>query len=188
MKRLFLAIKLPKKLVSDLAEIQQLLRERLSPKAVKWVERENLHLTLTFLGDQKETIIPILSDILNCVARENHRLTLKLSELGAFPDSENPKVIWIGCRGELEQLGRLHSDILSSLKELKIYVDQKFSAHITLGRVKEGEFASIPSSEHINQIIQKSQPFFVSSFSLMESLLLKWEPHYNTICKLLLSK
>ncbi len=90
----------------------------------KWVERENLHLTLRFFGEKSESDLPALTAALEkAAAREPFEL--EFSCVGAFDSLRRPRVLWLGLdkgRGELAEMA-------AALGEEKPY-----QAHLTLGR------------------------------------------------------
>ena len=54
--RAFIAIGLPEELKAEIGRISSALSSRIP--GVRWVPLENLHLTLKFLGDTEEALIP----------------------------------------------------------------------------------------------------------------------------------
>jgi 2'-5' RNA ligase len=63
---------------------------------------------------------------------------LQTGELGVFPSEQQPRVIWLGLRGQAQELTRLHADLAATLTELDFPVEQRpLAPHITLGRLRE---------------------------------------------------
>ncbi len=169
--RLFLAIDLPK----DLKEYIFNLESKFKEAKITWVSKKNLHLTLKFFGDVKEENIPKIIEKLKI---KQNIIKVHLTNIGFFPNEKDPRVIWIGLEPENEIIllqQKLDSEFLE-----KFSSDQKFQAHITLGRIKsirrrEDFFKSI------NAIQITSQEFEIKSFQLMKSELTKNGPIYETI-------
>jgi len=106
------------------------------PVKVKWVEPQNIHLTMRFLG---EISFDMLSSIIAGTSRALHGISsakLHITELGTF-GGKSPRVIWIGAGGEIEKLMRIHDAIEKVCIGAGLPPDDKrFSPHITIGRVK----------------------------------------------------
>ena len=177
-KRLFLAVNLPKRIKRDLVSIQEILKKRTSSKAVKWVEEENLHLTLLFLGYVSEKEIEKVVDSLAKVKVD--RFWLQLRNLGFFPHEKNPKIVWVGTKGEVDVLKKLYKEIVLVLKKKGLSFEPRFSPHLTLGRIKRGK-VSFFHSKKVDQIIKLSKKFSVQKFALMESVLTRQGPKYSLV-------
>jgi len=92
--RLFIAIELPETIKSELAGIQSKLKA--SRADVKWVEPQNIHLTLKFLGYVQQDKIAAIKNAVDKIAGQTKAFNISLSEIGAFPDLNSPRVIWVG--------------------------------------------------------------------------------------------
>jgi 2'-5' RNA ligase len=180
-KRLFLAISLPEARRRELVNIQDELKRRLSPRAVKWVEEENLHITLVFLGETPFSRVTIIKDKLSEI--EASSFSLRLSRLGFFPDERKPRVVWVGLTGEVEKLQALYNNIRKVLKNEGIFFDQKFYPHVTLGRVRLGYHIRLTLNKKIERILKLSKKFQVEEFSLMESILTDQGPRHIALKK-----
>ncbi len=120
------------------ARIAELLRE-LEPLArgIKWVRPHSMHLTLKFLGEQPENKLPALLEAL-AAAPTPGPLELKFRGLGCFPNDRHPRVFWLGVEAPPE-LAQLAADVDRAMEPLGIEREpRKFSAHLTIGRLKEG--------------------------------------------------
>jgi RNA 2',3'-cyclic 3'-phosphodiesterase len=95
MMRAFIAIELGKDLQKQLDCLQDKLK--ISSPDVKWVKHENIHLTLKFLGPTEEEKIQPVQTILDKIALRFEVFDLEISNLGIFPNSRSPRVIWVGA-------------------------------------------------------------------------------------------
>jgi 2'-5' RNA ligase len=163
-----------------LAGIQEALRHCL--RAVKWVEPENLHLTLKFLGEVPQEQIPAVQEALDRVARQHSPLEPEVSGLGAFPDSRRPRVVWAGVTEGREALIRLALHLNRELAHLGIAAEARpFAGHVTLGRIRQLQPA--PLLERQMQACSGARfgrrP--VSEFCLVQSLLRPAGPVYTIL-------
>jgi 2'-5' RNA ligase len=100
MPRLFTGIEIPEEQREDIARLRMPL-----PGGSKWVEPENLHLTLRFAGDISNAQAAELSDRLAGISAD--AFELRLAELGTFGGNE-PRSLWVGVAPspELDALAR----------------------------------------------------------------------------------
>src|SRR5687767_4376349 len=103
--RCFVAVEVPEEVRGLLARVQEALRR--ADADVKWVERENVHLTLKFLGELTEEAAARLSGALAAEAARWPPLRLAFGGIGVFPERGAPRVVWAGCAGDLERLAGL---------------------------------------------------------------------------------
>lgn len=183
--RAFFCTELDSELKERLGEISRRLR-RLPVKAA-WVKLENLHITLKFLGDVDEALIPALEEAARWALRESGidgEITWTLDRLGAFPNVERPRVVWVGSSEEPEALARLAARLESALEPLGFAPEGRgFAAHITLGRVKER--APSPSISELTRALKEHREFRyearVDSLTLMKSELTPQGANYTPL-------
>lgn len=114
------------------------LIDRLRPYApgARWVDEENVHLTLLFLGDLSDQEVAETCSRVDWAARANEPFALRAAGVGAFPDAMRPKAIWLGVTDGAEQVCRLQSDLDDALAD---YVprgeNRRFVPHWTLSRL-----------------------------------------------------
>jgi len=136
-RRLFVAAWLPPGAAEEAAEVIGRLREH--GAEARWVPRGNLHVTLRFLGDVDEDLVPVTADALPPVARGIAPFALRLAGLGTFPPRGEPRVAWIGVDAGLEELGRLAVRTEKALLQAGVLPapdPRPFRAHVTVGRPK----------------------------------------------------
>lgn len=178
--RTFIAIELSPEIQSELAAVQDKLKE--SGSDVKWVKPENIHLTLKFLGYVSG---PQLKSIFEAVDESVERITpfpLFFSGLGAFPGLGNPRVLWVGVKEGEEMLSRINQNLEGILKRNGFPGEErKYHPHLTLGRVK--------SSKNKAQLIGavKSEKdcsvgsMEVKKITIMQSILKPEGPEYKPL-------
>jgi 2'-5' RNA ligase len=105
---------------------------------VKWVEPENLHVTLLFLGEVEDRDVPaVCRAVAECAARQG-AFPMTIERVGCFPNPRRPRTLWIGVGQGTQELCALHDVLEVPLLELGCYrrEDRPYTPHITLGRVK----------------------------------------------------
>lgn len=132
--RSFIALEINEEVRANLKELLTALRQ--TSAAVKWVEPENLHLTLKFLGEVPEEQIADITTALQGVAQSVAAFEFTVQGAGGFPDLHRPRVLWVGVKAipplmQLQQLVETAMERLGFAKEGRAY-----HPHITIGRVK----------------------------------------------------
>jgi 2'-5' RNA ligase len=114
---------------------------------VKWVEPDNLHLTLAFLGDLPDRSLAELFAAVGTVAKGEPPFAMTVAGIGAFPNSRRPKVVWGGISGGAAELARLHAALEDPLVDLGLYrrEDRGYTPHLTLGRVSGEDSGAVLS-------------------------------------------
>ena len=185
--RAFIAIELPTTLKTMLSALQQDMRKSV-PSGIRWVEANNIHLTLKFLAEISDATKLMIIDKLHVICPSLIPFTLRTETLGAFPNKRHPRILWLGFNGDIEALFLLQKTIDSALIPLGFVPEKRpFEPHLTLARVKEGAAASIQQS--LSETITKTSwnpadSWTVNSIALMRSTLLPSGPEYNRLAEI----
>jgi 2'-5' RNA ligase len=124
--------------VDGVHALAQAAIERLRPLAtnVKWVEPENLHWTLQFLGDLKDEELAEVCRRVGKVVANIEPFSLTGSGVGAFPKPDRPRVLWLGANEGSDNFCKLQSAIEQNLSDMGFRGENRqFVPHLTLGRV-----------------------------------------------------
>jgi 2'-5' RNA ligase len=175
--RLFVAIVPPSSVRDRLAASREALRQ--SGADVKWVEAENLHITLKFLGNVEGARIDAVREALAGVASAHRRFSLQFLGTGVFPNRRRPRVVWVGT-AESAALVRLQADVEAALEELGFAAEARgFTAHLTLGRARSDKNVK-PLVERLDRLQGEDYgAMTVDVVSLMESQLSSRGPTYR---------
>jgi len=121
----------------------------LSGADVKWVEPQNLHVTLLFLGEIDDTDLVHACRVTAKAAAKEAPFTMRVGGVGAFPTPRRPKVLWGGITDGADALLRLHTAISEPLLELGTYRQEErgYTPHLTLGRAKGEDDANLLATE-----------------------------------------
>ena len=107
--------------------------------ALRWTPAANIHLTLHFLGnldaDRQAAVRSRLEDPLATAPFD-----LSLGDLGTFPASGPPKILWIAVGEGRQELAAIHRELGVRLRASGLPIeDRPFSPHLTLARVRDAE-------------------------------------------------
>jgi 2'-5' RNA ligase len=116
--------------------------------AARWTREENLHLTVAFLGNIEEGLVPAIGERLGPLAERIAPERLVLAGVGGFPHSR-PRVLWLGVDAGRTWFVGLTKAVRAALGEgLGLELDQREpSAHVTLARVERPERPLLPALE-----------------------------------------
>ncbi len=102
----------------------------------KPVEPKNFHFTLQFLGEISEEISQKIIHALHKIEFSSFNVNMK--EVGAFPKSKFPRVIWVGTDDDGgNMLIRLSKKVEKVLEPLGFFSNKPFKPHITIFRIKK---------------------------------------------------
>lgn len=179
--RSFLAFDIPDEVRGKLSNLVADFREK--EKRIKWVDVENLHVTMKFFGDiEEEFLFGEISSQIEAVTAKNKAINLYCQGIGVFPNWKYPSVVWAGFSGDSESIIKLQSGIENALLDSDVHKDERmFRLHLTLGRVK-GRIKNSP----IVDLVEKLGPVKfgevpVKRLLLYKSVLTKAGPVYTQI-------
>ncbi len=150
--RTFIAIEaLDQVHASALTAIERL---RSAAENVKWVEPDNLHWTLQFLGDLSDVEMAEVCLRTVRTAAKHVAFTVEAKGVGAFPSIQRPRTLWLGAGEGAEQMVELHASIEQALNSLGFRGENRqFVPHLTLGRAARGSSHGNELAEHLAKLI-----------------------------------
>ncbi len=139
--RLFIAIDIDGQIKNALSNLQKQLQKQIDIRKndVKWVNPENTHLTLKFLGEVKDDKVAGLCNIVKDVAKQFRNFDFDIEQLGCF-GGQSARVLWVGT-------GTGGDDLCELAKELEKQLaragwpgeNREFAGHLTICRVKNAK-------------------------------------------------
>lgn len=173
--RIFIAINLPENVKKQLSDFQYKWLEL----PARWTKKENLHITLAFLGYLTDEEMLEVCKITQGIACRHQPFSINLNKIIYGPPKKTPpRMIWVEGK-ESKELGKLQNDLNNLLQNVPVQKESRaYSPHITLARIKEWEFRRIEPEERpeVNEDI--SLNFEVNSIEVMESDLKRGGPEY----------
>lgn len=172
--RVFVGIDLPKEIKDYLFDLENKLSNRYAK--VRWVPKKNFHLTCKFIGEISDDKLPEIKKRLAKVKIEP--IKCKLSSIGWFPGGSQVRVIWVGIEPE-EDVIELQQKVDAELMDI-FPSAQKFTAHLTLGRVgfvkKRKEFL-----DKLKEATIEPMKFTIDNVTLYKSTLKREGPKYQVL-------
>ena len=134
--RCFLAFELPEDIKTIVTRVSGEIRK--SSLDVRWVRPEFIHLTVVFMGDIESEQVSLMGKPISVVCSDHSPFTISLKPMGCFPNSRNPRVIWLGIDADLDRMSRFRDDLQQALSPFGIKEEERaFRPHLTLGRFKK---------------------------------------------------
>jgi RNA 2',3'-cyclic 3'-phosphodiesterase len=135
--RLFVALTVPEAVKEAIVKAQAELRRAAPEGQVRWSRRDQLHVTLRFLGDVEPGRVGALTEALQACGHEFAPLHLRAEGLGFFPDARRPRVVWVGAQDAKDQLRELQRAVQAATAPFTAEKpEERFAGHVTLGRIK----------------------------------------------------
>jgi RNA 2',3'-cyclic 3'-phosphodiesterase len=168
--RSFLAFELPPEIRKTIKDVSGEIRR--SELNLRWVKVDNIHLTVVFMGDiRAEDVQAIGAEIEGvCLGFEPFEISLK--GLSVFPNTQRPRVLWLGLEMDTERIRSLKNSLEERLSAFGIKEEKRsFTPHLTLGRFnKPGRCDSI-----ISELISRYKDLKSPEFRTEEMVMYKSE-------------
>jgi len=180
--RLFIAIEIEKRIKERILDFLNHLKK--ADAGVRWVDSENIHVTLKFLGNIDAIMLPALIKYIDNVMSCFSPFKIQIGNVGAFPTVKKPRILFVGVGDKENNLLKIFEQLEKGIEEYGIKRETKnYVGHITIGRTK--------SQKNLRKIMDTLQSdsdhFFgqekVHHISLIQSELTPDGPIYATIKK-----
>jgi len=143
--RAFIAVEINNQVKQKISNLISILKK--SDSDAKWATEDQMHLTLKFLGNVNKDKIQEISDAMSVISNNFKSFAVSFSEIGAFPDTSHPRVIWLGIDKGAKDLKMLNDKTEAALKKLGFAEESReFEPHLTLARIR--------SSKNISNLIK----------------------------------
>jgi 2'-5' RNA ligase len=180
--RTFIAIELPEEIKKSLSKLQEQLKT--TGADVKWVEPKNIHLTLKFLGERDDKKVKGIESLLSEVSSHNNSFKIRINSVGAFPNLNSPRVIWVGIDEGDSETKKIAQELEEKIAKLGIPKEERaFSSHITIGRKR-----SAKNLKELSESLKKASEgkfdlpvFAVDKITLFKSTLTSQGPIYEPV-------
>lgn len=175
--RAFISVDLP-----PIPSIESLVRDlREASRDLKLVSPDRFHVTLKFLGDTEEGLVPEIGSAMREASAGISPFTMAVRGCGAFPNVSRPRVLWVGLEGA-DPLARIARSLDEHLRALGFGAETRpWSAHVTLARVRGPR-----GLDRAQEILRRHQEeafaeVRVEEIRLKKSVLMPGGPEYTTV-------
>jgi len=156
---------------------------------VKWVEPENLHVTLLFLGEVNDVDVPAVCQAVADGVKDHAAFSMAIETTGCFPNPRRPRILWAGVGQGTKEVCAVHDAIERRLLELGCYrrEERKFTPHITLGRIRGERPADKLAAALAKQAAWKGGETTIREIQVLSSELTSEGPVYTVLSRAKLS-
>ena len=174
--RVFTAIQLPNGLSQS---IDKAIRRNLDHPTLRCVSQDALHITLNFIGDVEDRETPALCKALSSRLDSHQPFEVQLDGLGAFPNFDRPRVLWIGVKEGSEEISLINQQLRETIEDFGFVQEKRFLPHLTVARVQNRNLEQ-PALKKIQSAFERSQwpAFTARSVIVFNSILEKSGPVY----------
>jgi 2'-5' RNA ligase len=152
--RTFIAVEISPAVCARAAEV--IKRLQAANAKVSWVRPNNMHLTLKFLGNVPNIELVQVCRVVEEAVKGFEPFELVYRGIGAFPNREHPRTIWMGVDQGAEEIVNLQSLVDKAMKKLRFPLEpRRFQPHLTLGRVRD----SGPAVAELTHLLEKYADF-----------------------------
>ncbi len=176
--RAFIAVDISDEVRNNLVKAREMIGNKAAK--IKFVERENLHVTLKFLGEIDETLVEEVKKALGEIAKKHKKHRVRVRGVGVFPNPNYVRVIWAGVEND-EGIRAIANDVEREMRRLGFRKDKDFVAHVTIGRVKFVRDKPALAATLKSLANEDFGEFEVGSIELKKSTLTPKGPIYETI-------
>ena len=174
--RLFVALEIPED-VKDVVEEAFASWREIFPKA-RWVPRENLHVTLKFLGRTWPRLVDWVPEQVEAAAAAVSPFVAKLEGVGSFPSAKRGRALWAGF-ADMEPIDALAAEIETALSDEFPTEKRPFHPHLTVARSDPP--LKLPSSYTATEL--ESEEWGVDHVVLFRSHLGRPAPRYEPLAR-----
>lgn len=155
----------------------------------RWVQPDNLHLTLKFLGEVEDRELHEVCRKVATAVQDVPSFAVVCRSVGAFPSVERPHTIWADIEDPNESLVGLQQKVALALAELGFPLERRpFKPHLTLGRTKSRHFQSTEWQQAVERFRNREfGSLHVSELVVYSSELERRRPIYTALARCPLS-
>ena len=159
------------------------LKRELRSKEVKWVQPEQIHITLRFLGYIWPDEVEGVAEGVNRSVRDTRPFVLRGGRLACFPSVQRPRVLWLGVEEQAESCSELQRRIQRATSGIgEPAEDRGFVPHLTLARITHLERSEVAVLERVGKRpVEISTDWKVSEALLMQSHLSSAGARYEVL-------
>lgn len=173
-RRIFIAINLPETVKKRLIEYSKKWND-LDPSSIRWTNKNNLHITLLFIGHVDDDEMYDICMVVKEVIKKHKPFNIRLERIILGPQNKIPRMFW--AQGEKSQeLADLQADLQEKIEQ-RHGARHAFRPHITLSRFKSSALKQLP--KEINEPFQAQVP--VENIEIMQSNLKRSGAEYSIL-------
>jgi 2'-5' RNA ligase len=138
---MFAAIELDPELRRRLVRLQTDIG--VQERGLRWLTPEQMHLTVKFLGEVPDDLIPAVCDALAGLAADGEPFAFEVRGVGCFPPRGSVRIVWAGLEEPSGRLRRFQAACEQVFAGLGFKQEHRlYAPHLTLARVKNASLSA----------------------------------------------
>jgi len=167
--------------LAPLPGLEGFLRDLAQTRGLKAVDPGSLHVTLKFLGDVEDSLVPRIGEVMRQSVEGVPPFQVEVIGSGVFPPKGAARVVWAGLRGA-EPMATLASRLEKGMGALGFEPEaREFKPHLTLARVKDPGAGATARKVADSHAQGRFGTKLVSELFLKKSVLRPQGPEYSTL-------
>jgi len=185
--RFFIALEIPSQNLAQFQSIQTSLH-KLIPQA-KITNSDKIHLTLAFLGEQKDEIKQNLVSVIEQSVNGMSIFEVTPAYIDGFPSIHHPQVLWVGVKGDIDKVLLIRERIKDGLESMHLPVDsRRFIPHISIAKLNGNFNLDRRLEVNLEKIMTLPfDPIKITSIKLFESIPQEGLHKHNTLAEVRLN-
>lgn len=177
--RTFIGVKASQRVTSNVARVIDRLEATGAP--YRWEEPGNLHVTLNFVGDVPDIEVPEFCSLIKSDVESFAPFDMSLHGVDAFPETEQPRIVWVGVDEGSEPLKELNRSIGDVIHHWGVNRERReYVPHMTIGRLNRGGRWNELFSKQMHRLRNHDGGFCrISEVTIFSSYLEKSGPTYT---------
>lgn len=185
--RFFIALEIPDQNKAELERIEQQLKNILPE--IRLTDTDKLHLTIAFMGSQPNELKPDLIRVMTEACQGVKSFEIAPGYIDGFPNLHHPRILWIGVKGDINELFVLRERVKDGLFKLQLNVDERrFIPHIAMGKLSNFRLTETQEDQLEQVSLADFQPIRITSIKLFESIPNQGFHHHNTLAEIKLEE
>jgi 2'-5' RNA ligase len=182
--RFFIALEIPDESQQEIKDIQHKLK--LLIPTMRLTDPVKFHVTLAFVGDQPAEMSQDLTRVIEHAVEGIKPFEIIPAFIDAFPKLHEPRVFWLGVKGDIDKLFWIVERLRDGLSDLHLDTDsRRFIPHISIGKMSNYDL-SRETEEEMEKIVlnHNFEPITITSIKLFESVPNQGFHTHNTLAKI----
>lgn len=156
-KRTFIAVKIIPS--ENLISAYKDLKNSFNTEIIKWINTDNFHITLKFLGETDLNYIDDIKSVIFNITNQCSYGKILIANFGVFPKPNRPRVLWLGVKN-YNFLKIITDNLNKKLENFGFQPEKrKFQPHLTIARtkfIKNTQIIKDAINKYNNHIFQES--------------------------------
>ncbi len=167
--RFFIALEIPEESRQEILDLQN--EVALIIPGIRVAHPNKLHLTIAFTGERDDSVKDDIIRVLKEAAADIPPFEVSPGFIDAFPELHNPKILWLGVKGDVDKLVIIRERVKDKLTKMNLLMDERrYTPHIAIGKIENYSLSEEAEQKLQKLMLKKFAPIKITSLKLFESV------------------